>query len=228
MKTFLEVENKMGMTIQTSMPNSQFRPPLQATNPNAHKSNNVERIKTIMLKRKFRPATPKVTTTNPPISQATPEPNYEVPSTLVRADTPWPGAGKISGNPANDRQWLLLKGYPVILNNKNDIDTPSLKEELKAGKPQIADSPKEEKCRSGPDCPFCKAQEKKEEDPQNRPLPALQTQKLTKTKSQLLWEVEMERLNDKYNLDCFSDSELDSKSNEGEEYCYKHGYETFI
>ena len=34
MKTFLEVENKMGMTIQTSMQNSQFRPPLPQTNPN--------------------------------------------------------------------------------------------------------------------------------------------------------------------------------------------------
>ena len=38
----------------------------------------------------------------------------------------------------------------------------------------------------------------------------------------------MERLNDKYNLDCFSDSELDSESDEGEEYHYKHGYETLI
>ena len=36
MKTFLEVENKMGMTIQTSMPNSQFRPPFPETNRNAH------------------------------------------------------------------------------------------------------------------------------------------------------------------------------------------------
>ena len=38
----------------------------------------------------------------------------------------------------------------------------------------------------------------------------------------------MERLNDEYNLDCFSDSELDSESDEGKEYCYKHGYETLI
>ena len=182
MKTFLEVENKMGTTNPTSMPNSQFRPPLLETNPNVCKSDNVERRKTIMPKRKFRPATPKVTTTNPPISQATPKPNYEVPLTAVRADTPWPGAGKTSGNPLDDRQWLLLKGYPAILNNKNDIDIPSPMEELKAEKPEIADSPKEEKCRWGPDCPFCKAQEKKEENPQNRPLPDPQTQKLTMTK----------------------------------------------
>ena len=184
--------------------------------------------KTILPKRKFRPATPKVTVTNPPISQATPKPNYEVPSTLVRADTPWPGTGRMSGNPLDDRQWLLPKGYPAILNNKNDIDTPFLKEELKAEKPGITDNPKEDKCRWGPNCPFCKAQEKKEENPQQRPLPGPQTQKPTMTNSRQLWEVEMERLNDKYNLDCFSDSELDSKSDEGEEYHYKHGYETLI
>ena len=41
-------------------------------------------------------------------------------------------------------------------------------------------------------------------------------------------EVEMERLNAKYNLDCFSDSELDSESDEGEQYKYEHGYETLI
>ena len=34
------------------------------------------------------------------------------------------------------------------------------------------------------------------------------------------WEEEMERLNAKYNLDCFSESELDSESNEGEQYKY--------
>ena len=41
-------------------------------------------------------------------------------------------------------------------------------------------------------------------------------------------QVEMERLNEKYNLDCFSDSELDSVSDEGEQYFYEHGYETLI
>ena len=99
---------------------------------------------------------------------------------------------------------------------------------MKAEKPVISDGPKKDKCGWGPNCPFCKAQEKKEENLQNRPLPDPQTQKPTKTKSQLLWEVEMERLNEKYNLDCFSDSELDSESDKGEEYCYEHGYETDI
>ena len=48
----------------------------------------------------------------------------------------------------------------------------------------------------------------------------------TQTKKQ--WEAEMERLNSKYNLDCFSNSELDSESDEGEQYQYEHGYETLI
>ena len=42
------------------------------------------------------------------------------------------------------------------------------------------------------------------------------------------WEVEMEELNSKYNLDCFSNSKLDSESDEGEQYQYEHGYETLI
>ena len=49
---------------------------------------------------------------------------------------------------------------------------------------------------------------------------------ITKTKQQ--WEVEMERLNSKYNLDCFLDSELDSESDKEEQYQYEHGYETLI
>ena len=42
------------------------------------------------------------------------------------------------------------------------------------------------------------------------------------------WEAEMERLNGKYNLDHFSDSELDSESDDGEQYKYEHGYETLM
>ena len=42
------------------------------------------------------------------------------------------------------------------------------------------------------------------------------------------WEEEMERLNNKYGLDCFSDSELDSESDEGGEYRYEHNYEPLL
>ena len=51
---------------------------------------------------------------------------------------------------------------------------------------------------------------------------------LNMTKAKLQWEEEMERLNSKYNLDCYFDSELESESDEGEQYCYEHGYETLI
>ena len=79
-----------------------------------------------------------------------------------------------------------------------------------------------EKCSWGPDCPFYKSQEKKEE--QNKvqqqkmsPKPKLQklqarrpkTLNLNMAKARQQWEVEMERLNSKYNLDCSSDSDLD-------------------
>ena len=91
------------MSIQTSMLNSQFNLLLPETNPNIHRTDKVERRKTIMPKRKFRPATPKVTMKNPPLPQAPPKPNNKVPPT-VKADTQWPGAGKMSGNLFDDRQ----------------------------------------------------------------------------------------------------------------------------
>ena len=158
--------------------------------------------------------------TNPPLPHAPPKPNNKNPPT-VREDTPWPG--KMSGNLVDDRQWLLPKGYLPTQNKEENVDITSLKEE-----PKMTDNSKNDKCGWGPNCPFCKAQEKKEENLQQRPLPSPQTLKQAKTKSQQLWEVEMERLNDMYNLDCFSDSELDSKSDKGEEYHYEHGYETLI
>ena len=93
----------------------------------------------------------------PPIPQVPLKPSNKVPST-VRADTPWPGVGKMSGNLFKDRNWLLLKGYLAIENKKDDIDTSFLKEEPKVEKQ--SDNPKEKKCGLGPDCPFCKAQDK--------------------------------------------------------------------
>ena len=45
----------------------------------------------------------------------------------------------------------------------------------------------------------------------------------SQTKSHKLWEAEMERQNSIYNLDCFSNLELDSESDEGEQYQYDHG-----
>ena len=54
------------------------------------------------------------------------------------------------------------------------------------------------------------------------------TLNLNMTKAKQQWEAEMERLNSKCNLNCFSDSELYSESDEGEQYHCEHCYETLI
>ena len=156
----------------------------------------------------------------------------------------------MSGNLFEDRNWLLPPNY---LDNDNRNENKTETEEKNATSVISPRSPiKEEedpktsqqsveKCGWGQDCPFCKSQEKKEE--QNKvqqqkmsPKPKLQkpqarrpkTLNLNMTKAKQQWEAEMERLNSKYNLDCFSDSELDSESDKGEQYHYEHGYETLI
>ena len=79
--------------------------------------------------------------------------------------TPWPSAGKMSGNLFEDRNWLLPPNY-LNNNSKNATDIaslkPQIKEEPKIGEQSII-SPKAEKCGWGPDCPFCKNQDKEED-----------------------------------------------------------------
>ena len=140
---------------------------------------------------------------------------------------------------------------------------PSIKEEPKTGEQSII-RPRTEKGGLGPNCPFCKNQDKEEDwdgnhqkqlhrkhhpskkfrcpkqgtsrlcitkNPKTHRSPTKRhklTQYLSQTKIHKQWEAEMEKLNAKYNLDCFSDSELDSESDEGEQYRYEHGYETLI
>ena len=135
--------------------------------------------------------------------------------------------------------------------NLTGITSPKscLKEEPKISEQSVI-SPKTEKCRWGPDCPFCKNQDKEDwgwQTPKSVTAENITLAKSAKAPSKIplslqkpdqeapidkyqweQWEAEMERLNTKYNLDCFSDSELYSESNEGGQYCYKHGYETLI
>ena len=73
MKTFLEVERKMG-----PIPASQFRPPLPDTNPNIRKDNAVEKRMRAMPKR-FRPATAKPTTMCLPLPEAPHKPKTDIP-----------------------------------------------------------------------------------------------------------------------------------------------------
>ena len=165
----------------------------------------------------------------------------------VCESTPWPGTGKVSGNLFEDRNWLLPPNY-LDSEDKNENITgitsprPPIKEEGPKINEQSA-----EKCRWGPDCTFCKNQEKEKEENRTQqqqkasPQPKLQkpqarqpkmvnlTDKYpSQTKIKQQWEAEMERLNSKCNLSCFCDSELDLESDEGEQYKYEHGYETLI
>ena len=100
MKTFLEVEGKMG-PIPIPAPGNQFRPPLPDTNPNVRKDNVIEKRKKATSKKKFRPATPKPTTVCPPLPEAPPKPKNSVPlpSVPVREDTPWPWCRQNVGKP---------------------------------------------------------------------------------------------------------------------------------
>ena len=120
-KTFLEVEGKMG-----PIPASQFRPPLPDTNPNVR--NDMEKRKRALLKR-FRPSTtPKPTATCLPATvskiPANVQPKTDVPENRppllqnvpVHESTPWPGTGKVSGNLFEDINWLLPPNY---LDNEN-------------------------------------------------------------------------------------------------------------
>ena len=152
MKTFLEVEGKMG-PIPAPVPSNQFRPPLPETNPNVRKNDVTEKRKRATPKKKFRPATPKPTAVHPPLPEAPPKPKNStpLPSEPVREDIPWPGAqAKCQGNLFEDRNWLLPKNY-LATENKSENATgisspkPSLKEEPKIGEQSII-SPKTEKC----------------------------------------------------------------------------------
>ena len=111
MKTFLEVENKMGLMIPIPAPNGQFRPPLLEMNPYVHKNDNTDKRKRATPKRKLKPIAPRVAMMCPPLPQVPPQPSNNMLSTLVQEDTPWPSAGKTSGNLFKDRNWLLPKGY---------------------------------------------------------------------------------------------------------------------
>ena len=111
-----------------------------------------------------------------PIPEAPPKPKTDVPdsqpphSVPVHKSTPWPGTGKVSGNLFEDRHWLLQPNY---LDNGNENKTENdHKIVTKVTSPRLPIKEEEEpkvneqsteKCGWRPDCPFCKSQEKKEE-----------------------------------------------------------------
>ena len=182
---------------------SQFRPPLPDTNPNIRKDNATEKRKRATPK-KFRPATPKPTTVCPPLPEAPPKPkndvpdNQPLPSVPICESTPWPGAGKMSGNLFGDGNWLLPPNY-LDNGNKNNTENelkivtsvtsprPPIKEE----EPNTNDQ-STEKCSWGPGCPFCKSQEEKEEQNKVQQQKSVTQTKVTKATGQKTKDPELE------------------------------------
>ena len=160
MKTFLEVEGKMGPIPQPT--SSQYRPPQPDTNPKVRKDNAAEKRKRAVPTKRFRPSTapkPIEIAVQPPATVTkVPEAPENGPPPLEKApvckSTPWPGAERMSGNLFEDRNWLLPSNY---LNNDHKKATrpkSTIKEEPKTGE--------QEKCGWGPDCLFYKDQEKED------------------------------------------------------------------
>ena len=113
MKTFLEVEGKMGPIPQPT--SSQYRPPQPDTNPNIRKDKAAEKRKREVPTKRFRPNTvskpseaamcPPMTTSKvptnikPQVQEGTPDNRLPpLEDALIHESTPWPNAGKISGN----------------------------------------------------------------------------------------------------------------------------------
>ena len=128
MRTFLEVEKKMGPVIPAQA--NQYRLLLPETNPNVRKGNATEK-RTVTLKRKFRPVAPKATAT--PLPKTPPKPTSNAVASMpmmVRQDTPWPSTGTMSGNLFQDRNWLLLKDY-LATEKKEEMAKPYPKKKTK-------------------------------------------------------------------------------------------------
>ena len=88
----------MGPTIPIPAPTSQFRPLLLEMNSSVCKNDNTDKRKRATAKRKLRPIAPRVAAMHPLLPQAPPKPSNNMSSTPKWEDTPWPGAGKMSGN----------------------------------------------------------------------------------------------------------------------------------
>ena len=86
---------------------SQYRPPQLDTNPKVRKDNAVEKRKRVAPTKRFRPSTapkPGKAAAQPPATASkAPEAPENRPLLLEKAQvcksTPWPGAGRMSGNP---------------------------------------------------------------------------------------------------------------------------------
>ena len=120
---------------------SQYRPPQLDTNPKVRKDNAMQKRKREAPTKRFRPSAapkPNETAAQPPatVSKALEDPENRPPpleKAQVHESTPWPGAGRMSGNLFEDRNQLLPPNY---LNNdckKATSPKSTIKEEPKTG-----------------------------------------------------------------------------------------------
>ena len=98
-RTFLEVENKMGLIIPAPA-NSDLHSQRITLTSGKMTQQKRERV---TPKKKFSPATSKITAMCPPLLEAPPKPKSSASLAPMREDTPWPNAGKMSGNLFEDR-----------------------------------------------------------------------------------------------------------------------------
>ena len=180
MRTFLKLEGKLGLKPQSS--SIQFRPSQPDTKANAGKGNKVAQkgmiiapTKRFKAKMAVKP-NPNEVTMQPPttVSKAPTKLVYQTPSqegtpenkpppledAPIQAGTPWPKAGKMSGNLFKIRRdWLIPPNYSNNNNNMNTAIATSSESHIKIEpKPegQTTTNPLAEKCGWGPNCPICK------------------------------------------------------------------------
>ena len=170
MRTFLEVEEKLGLIPQPS--SNQYRPPQPDTNANIRKAiKTPEKRKRVAPTKKFKTniaARPNEAATQPPMTiskaptdakiqahEETPEsrplPLEDAP---IHTGTPGPDAGKMLGNLFEARKdWLLPPSYIDDTKRTANITIPKppIKVEAKT-EGQSSTSPKAENCH------FCKNQ----------------------------------------------------------------------
>ena len=155
----------------------------------------------------------------------------------------------MSGNLFEIRKdWLIPPNNNANDKNRDTATATNPKPPIKL-EPQNQETPKAAKCGWGQNFPICKREEEDwngyhqwqflqtSNDPQSMKQTTPQDPQPTQTQSfnvpdkyvdpihsRREWEKKMESLNEKYNLDCFSSSELDSESDEGEDYRFQQHY----
>ena len=143
-------------------------PQYQTLTPISEKTMSQKRGKEPLPRKSSDQQTPKPAAEHLSLPEAPPKLALSVPA---RESTPWPGAGKMSGNHFDNRNWLIPQNYlPSKDKEENAMGITSPKPPMKENEPKINEQ-SSEKCGWGPDCPFCKSQkEGREEDKTHQEL----------------------------------------------------------